>query len=59
MTQEVFYKYAKHFVAALTNNHALAILLLHDGGHGTSAVIENKVYPFVIASHMSILGPAK
>jgi hypothetical protein len=59
MTQEVFYKFAQHCVANLPVNHAPVLLLLD--GHGSrwslqalQVLMENKVYPFFIASHTSI-----
>jgi hypothetical protein len=59
MTQEVFYKFAEHFIAALPNNHEPVLLLLD--GHGSrwnaqalQLLMQNKVYPFIIASHTSI-----
>jgi hypothetical protein len=56
MTQEIFYNYAKHFVANLPPDHEPEILFPH--GHAScwwkAAVlylIENKVWPFFIALH--------
>jgi hypothetical protein len=59
MTQEIFYNYAKHFVANLAQDHGPQILLLD--GHASRwlkaallYLIDNKVWPFFIASHTSI-----
>jgi hypothetical protein len=59
MTQEIFYNYAKHFVANLPPDHEPEILFLD--GHASRwskaallYLIENKVWPFFIASHTSI-----
>jgi hypothetical protein len=59
MTQEIFYNYAKHFVANLAQDHGPQILLL-DGhaSHWSKAallyLIDNMVWLFFIASHTSI-----
>lgn len=59
MTQEVFYKFAEHFVNSLPENHGPVLLLLD--GHGSrwslqalQLLLSNQVYVFVIASHTSI-----
>jgi hypothetical protein len=59
MTQEIFYNYAKHFVTNLAQDHGPQILLLD--GHASRwskaallYLINNKVWPFFIASHTSI-----
>jgi len=59
MTQEVFMVYAKHFVSALPPNHGPVILFLD--GHGSrwnkyalKYFLDNKVFPFFLASHTSI-----
>ena len=59
MTQEVFFVYAKHFVNVLPPNHGPVILFL-DGhasrwnSHALQYFMDNKVYPFFLASHTSI-----
>jgi hypothetical protein len=59
MTQEIFYNFAKHFVANLKPDHDPKILFLD--GHASRwskaallYLIENRVWPFFIASHTSI-----
>ncbi len=59
MTQEVFFVYAKHFVEALPAGHGPVILFLD--GHGSrwnqdalQYFMDNRVFPFVLASHTSI-----
>jgi len=60
MTQEVFFVYAKHFVEALPAGHGPVILFLD--GHGScwnqdaalQYFMDNCVFPFVLASHISI-----
>jgi hypothetical protein len=59
MTQEIFYNYAKHFVANLTPDHEPKIIFLigHASRWSKAALlylIENKVWPFFIALHTSI-----
>jgi hypothetical protein len=59
MTQEVFYHYVKHFIAALPANHGPVILTLDGHGsrwsvHALQTLIANQVYPFFFASHTSI-----
>jgi len=59
MTQEVFMIYAKHFVSTLPPSHGPVILFLD--GHGScwnkyelKFLMDNKVFPFILASHTSI-----
>ncbi len=59
MTQEVFFVYAKHFVEALPSEHGPVILFLD--GHGSrwnqealQFLMQNRVFPFILASHTSI-----
>jgi hypothetical protein len=59
MTQEIFYNFAKHFVANLKPDHDPKILFLD--GHASRwskaallYLIENRVCPFFTASHTSI-----
>ena len=59
MTQEVFFKFAQHFINSLPQNHEPVLLLLD--GHGSrwalqalQLLLANKVYCFFIASHTSI-----
>jgi len=59
MMQEVFFVYAKHFVKALKPDHKPVILFLD--GHGSwwnkdmlQYFMDNKVFTFFLASHMSI-----
>ena len=59
MTQEVFYKFAQHFVNTLPENHGPVLLIVD--GHASrwslqalQLLLTNKVYLFVIASHTSI-----
>ena len=58
-TQEIFYVYVDHLIASLPKDHAPVILLLD--GHGSRwsvpalrKLMDNKIYPFFIASHTSI-----
>jgi len=59
MTQEVFMVYAKHFVATLPLNHRPVILFLDSHGsqwnkYALNFLLDNKVFPFFLASHTSI-----
>lgn len=59
MTQEIFYHFVNHFLAARPPGSPPAILLLDGHGsrwsvHALRKLIENNVYPFIIASHTSI-----
>jgi hypothetical protein len=59
MTQEIFFHFVNHFLESRPTDAGPAILLLD--GHGSRwsvqalrRLIQNKVYPFFIASHTSI-----
>ncbi len=59
MMQEVFMNYAKHFVSTLPPSHGPVILFLD--GHGSrwnkyalKFLMDNRVFPFILASHTSI-----
>lgn len=59
MTQEIFYKFAQHFIEHLPPNKGPVLLVLD--GHGSRwsvpalrLLMDNQVYPFFLASHTSI-----